>query len=120
MFSFLKNNKEPKNSKDVLKVLGALKGEVKTISEELEKLKHECAWALQKTGVVRFNPFSGVGGDQSFSIVLLNKKDDGVVITSLYARGGSRIYAKPIQNGTSKYSLSREEKEAISQATGPR
>jgi len=59
-----------------------------------------------------------LGGDQSFSIALLDKQNSGVVITSLYTRDGNRVYAKPIENGTSEYTLSKEEKEALSRATG--
>ena len=118
MVAFFKNNKEPENLKDVLKSLKGLEKKIDDVFGEVEKLKQECAHSLQKTGIVRFNPFSDVGGDQSFSIALLDKQDSGVVITSLYTRDGNRVYAKPIQNGTSKYTLSKEEKEALSQATG--
>ena len=66
--------------------------------------------------MVRFNPFSDVGGDQSFSLALLDKRNNGIVITSLYAREGSRVFGKPIENGLSPHSLSEEEKEAIKKA----
>jgi len=75
---------------------------------------------VQKVGVVRFNPFKDIGGDQSFSIALLDEEDNGLVITSLYGREGNRVYAKPIEGGQSKYQLSDEEKEAISRAIGAR
>ena len=67
-------------------------------------------------GIVRFNPFSGVGSDQSFSVALLDKNDNGIVITSLYNREGNRVYAKPIKTGVSEYLLSTEEKSAIEKA----
>jgi len=57
-----------------------------------------------------------VGGDQSFSLALLDKRNSGVVITSLYAREGNRVYGKPIKEGTSEYPLSEEEKKAIEEA----
>ena len=86
------------------------------LSEELENLKKESKFSVQKIGIVRFNPFSEVGGDQSFSIALLDGNDNGVVITSLYTREGNRVYGKPIKNGRSEYSLSNEEKEVIEKA----
>jgi len=67
-------------------------------------------------GIIRFNPFSEVGGDQSFSLALLNESNDGVVITSLYTRQENRVYGKPIKNGQSEYTLSEEEKQAIEKA----
>ena len=69
--------------------------------------------SIQKVGVVRFNPFKETGGNQSFSIALLDSKDNGLVISSLFTRQGTRIYAKPVKNGKSTYQLSKEELEAI-------
>jgi len=69
---------------------------------------------LHKVGVVRFNPFKDVGGDQSFAIALLNGDDNGITISSLYTREGTRIYSKSILSGKSeKYPLTNEEKQAI-------
>ena len=71
---------------------------------------------IRRVGLVRYNPFSDAGGDQSFVLALLNDFTDGVVITSLYGREVNRIYAKPIQRGGSTYQLTAEEKTAIENA----
>ncbi len=71
---------------------------------------------IRRVGLVRYNPFSDAGGDQSFVLALLNDFKDGVVVTSLYGREVNRIYAKPIQNGGSTYQLTAEEKTAIENA----
>lgn len=115
MFNFFRK-KEPKNLKEVLSILQNLESKIGKISEELEKLKKESEFSIQKVGIVRFNPFSEIGGDQSFSIALLNKNNDGLVITSLYTRERNRVYAKPIIKGKSQYLLSKEEKEALEKA----
>ncbi len=80
---------------------------------ELEKISQR---TFQKVGVIRFNPFSNVGGNQSFVIALLDNQNNGFVISSLYTREGNRVYAKPIKNSKSEYTLSDEEKDAISKA----
>ncbi|MBU0476418.1 DUF4446 family protein [Patescibacteria group bacterium] len=117
MFNFSKKDeKEPKNFKELLGSLKNLEKDFKKIAEDMESLKKESKFSLQKVGVVRFNPFSGIGGDQSFSVALLNANNNGVVITSLFTREGNRVYAKPVDKGESKYSLSSEEKEAIVRA----
>ncbi|KKT56121.1 MAG: hypothetical protein UW81_C0040G0005 [Candidatus Giovannonibacteria bacterium GW2011_GWC2_44_9] len=87
--------------------------ELKKRTEVLEKAlpKH-----LSKIGLVRYNPFSGAGGDQSFALALLNEKNDGLVISSLYGREMNRVYAKPIESGASQYQLTEEEKQAIQNA----
>jgi len=117
MFKFFKKDKEPKDLNEVLKQFEGLEKEVEKISEGLENLKKEGKFSIQKMGIVRYNPFSGVGGDQSFSVALLDGNNDGVVVTSLYSRDGNRVYGKPIKNGSSEYSLSDEEKKSIDKAT---
>jgi N-methylhydantoinase A/oxoprolinase/acetone carboxylase beta subunit len=114
---FKKEKKEPKNLKEILARFKGLEENLEKISQELENLKKESQFSVKKVGMVRFNPFREVGGDQSFSLALLNDEDSGVVITSLYTREGNRVYGKPIKGGQSEYSLSAEEKEALLIAT---
>ncbi|MBI4837530.1 MAG: DUF4446 family protein [Candidatus Portnoybacteria bacterium] len=88
--------------------------------QELFKSSRE-SWRLitkcvQKVGVVRFNPFKDTGSDQSFAIALMDLSDNGLVISSLFTREGTRIYSKPLEKGKSKYPLSEEEQRAIGQA----
>ena len=113
---FKKNKKEPKNLKEVLSCFKNLEKDFKKFSTDLKKLKKENKFSVQKIGIIRFNPFKEVGGDQSFSIALLNGENTDIVITSLYSQKGNRIYGKPIKNGKSQYSLSEEEKKAIEEA----
>ena len=69
--------------------------------------------ALQRVGVVRYNPFQDSGGDQSFALALLDHAGTGIVISSLHGRAETRIFAKQIENGKSTHSLSEEEQQAI-------
>lgn len=71
---------------------------------------------VQKIGVVRYNAFKDTGSDLSFTLALLDDKNDGIVLNGIYARDSSNIFAKPIEKGESKYVLSNEEKEAIDRA----
>lgn len=70
----------------------------------------------QKIGIVRYNAFKDTGSDLSFALAILDDYNNGVVLNGIYARDSSNIYAKPIENGESKYVLSNEEKEAINKA----
>lgn len=69
--------------------------------------------SVQKVGFLRFNPFQDTGGDQSFILALLDRENNGVILTSLYAREGMRIYAKNVEKGRSKHPLSEEEKRVL-------
>lgn len=117
MFNFFKREKkEPKDLKEILKQFKVLGDSFEKLSLDFENFKKEHRFSVQKVGIIRFNPFSEVGGDQSFSIALLDANDDGLVITSLYTREGNRVYAKPIKQGQSQYPFSREEIKAIEMA----
>jgi len=113
---FQKQKKEPKNLKEVLRQFKDLGESFTKLLSEFEELKKESKFSVQRVGIIRFNPFSEVGGDQSFSIALLDGNDDGLVITSFYTREGNRVYGKPIKAGASKYALSKEEVNAIETA----
>ncbi len=74
--------------------------------------------ALSGIGVVRFNPFEGIGqgGNQSSAIALIDEHGGGVVLSTLYSRGRVAVYTKPLAAGTSSYELTQEERSAIEQA----
>jgi hypothetical protein len=85
--------------------------ELYNISNQINSLSFR---GLHKIGMLRFNPFKEVGGDQSFAIALLNGKNNGLTLSSLYTREGTRIYAKSIEAGKSeKHPLTEEEEQAI-------
>lgn len=94
-----------------LKILDKDIQELFNISNEINALALK---SLHKFAVVRFNPFKDTGGNQSFSIALLDGKNNGLTITALYTREGARVYAKSIANKDSKaFPLTDEEKQAI-------
>lgn len=79
-------------------------------------LKQEMASCIQKVGLVRYNAFQDTGSDLSFALALLDEKNNGVVLNGIYSREMSNIYGKSVENGTSNYTISEEEKEAIEKA----
>ena len=86
------------------------------LHRELESLGQR---TIQKVAVIRYNPFSDTGGDQSFAIALLDSLGNGVVLSSLHSRTDTRVFAKAVQGGRSKYQLSDEEQDAIKKALTP-
>jgi len=64
-------------------------------------------------GLVRYNAFQDTGSDLSFSLALINHAGDGAVVTSIFGREENRLYGKPVENGSSKHPLSREEQAAL-------
>lgn len=99
-----------------MKKIEEQEADIQNIKKAISGLDKISKLSFQKIGLVRFNPFKEVGGDQSFSIAMLDFNNNGFVIMSIYSRDGNRVYAKAINNGKSQYSLSDEEKEAIKMA----
>ena len=91
--------------------------DVNTVAARTALVERDLQGAFGRAGLVRFNPFEGdTGGNQSFSLALLDGRGDGFVVSSLHARAGTRVYAKAVTGGTSEANLSTEEAEALRQA----
>ncbi len=86
------------------------------ILNQINGLDKDLEGCIQKVGILRYSAFQDTGSDLSFTLALLDEHDNGVVFNGIYSREMSNIYAKPIENGKSKYTLSEEEQEAIKRA----
>lgn len=102
--------------RDIFEKNSKIERDIYKLYKASQELNGIATRSISKAAVTRYNPFSDTGGDQSFSIALLDLKDNGLIISSLHSRGGTRIYAKPVIGGQSKYHLTGEEKEAIEKA----
>lgn len=83
------------------------------LEQRLAQLEKWAETAVSRVGLVRYNAFPGVGGDQSFSLALLKGNGEGIVISGIYGRDDTRVYAKPVKDGQSTYQLSTEEQSII-------
>jgi hypothetical protein len=59
--------------------------------------------------IERYDAFPGQAGQQSFSLLLLNRNGSGVILTSLISTQSGRVYAKSIRAWNSESALSHEE-----------
>jgi hypothetical protein len=83
-----------------------------------KKLQTQIEGSVRKVALLRYDAFEDVGGRLSFSCALLDDHGNGVVLTSINGRQETRVYAKPVEQGTSSHNLSLEEEEAIRRALG--
>ena len=72
--------------------------------------------SFQKVGLVRYDAFDDTGDKLSFSLTVLDGKNNGFILSSLAGHDTSRIYAKQVVNGQCKEALSSEEAESINMA----
>jgi len=102
---------------NLLKDVSLAKKDIDNLKLYCAKIEREGLLHIQKVGLVRFNPFKDTGGDQSFILSLVDGNDTGVIISGLYARSGTRWYAKRVIKGKStEHELSEEEKKALKEA----
>jgi hypothetical protein len=81
-----------------------------------EQIDVALAHTVQGVGLVRFRAFQDTGGDQSFALALTDGEGTGVVVSALYGRGATRVYAKPVQAWLSPKPLGEEEEQALAEA----
>jgi len=93
-----------------------LETQIKDIFSKIKNLENISEITIRKIGLVRFNPFNGMGGNQSFTVAILDNKNNGFIISSLFTNDGNRVYGKTVKGGESDYTLSGEEQEAIDKA----
>jgi hypothetical protein len=83
---------------------------------QTKQIDDALAHVVQGVGLVRFRAFQDTGGDQSFALALADGEGNGVVISALYGRGKTRVYAKPVQGWLSPKPLGEEEEQALAEA----
>ncbi len=101
------------NSLEKINNMEEITNEVKDMCNKTYSIVTSC---VQKVAMQRYKAFKDIGSDLSYSIALLDGNNNGVVITSIYSRNESITYAKPIDNGISRYDLSEEENNVLHQA----
>jgi len=99
--------------RDLLRRLTRSEAKFEEIEPRLNLVEKLSKISVQKVGFLRFNPFADTGGDNSFVLTLLDRENNGVVISSLYMRAGIRLYAKHVDKGIAKQPLSEEEKRVL-------
>lgn len=129
----LRITKINKENKELIKKLGKgtdIKADLREYIHRVEKveqkteaiinyckdLENTVSGCIQKIGIIRYSAFRDAGSDLSFALALLDNQNNGVLLNGIYSREMSNIYAKPIKNGKTTYTLTEEEKQALEQA----
>lgn len=86
--------------------------------EAIKLINKHLFHSYQRTGIVKYNAFQGMGGKTSFAMALLTQGKNGIVINSIHGREMSCVYIKEIKKGECDVALSPEEGEALDIALG--
>ncbi|MBQ9989412.1 MAG: DUF4446 family protein [Lachnospiraceae bacterium] len=93
---------------------------IRDLSEEnkksIRKINKDMEYCFNKVGIVRYDAFQQMGGMLSFSIALLNDRNNGFILNSVHSTEGCYSYIKEVKNGMCETDLSNEEKDALLKA----
>src|SRR5579884_2849512 len=101
---------------EVLSAVEKVTRDNEVLNKNLRAVYREGLGHVQKMEIVRYNPYEDTGGNVSFSLVLLDGRNTGMILTSLHTRAGTRVYVKTVTKGESEVSLSKEEKQVLEKA----
>lgn len=111
-----------KNAKNLEDSIKNITEEIETIYQRLEQhsntLKNHngrISNTVKQIPTIRFNPFQDSGGNQSFASAFITEEGDGVIISSLYSREKTSVFAKPVKNYNSSFELTKEEQSVLEQ-----
>jgi len=99
-----------------------LEGQIANLRQRVDELESQLTVSKRHLGLVRYDAFEDVGGNQSFALAVYDDRGNGAVLNSIIGRTQNRVYCKPLINGRSERDLSQEEQRAIREAksSGPR
>jgi hypothetical protein len=89
------------------------------VEQRVSALEDRIPLCVQHVGLVRYDAFEDVGGQQSFSLAMLDALQNGIILTSVYSRSDVRVYAKAVRQGQPSHPLSEEEQQALRNALSP-
>lgn len=117
--SFMKGKDGKNLEESLLEKFSEIDAVVRITKQNRQEVK-ECTKkfnnTIQKVGIVKYDAFNEMGGKLSFSIALLDGKNNGYIMNAMHSREGCYTYMKEIVGGESYVELSEEESEALDRA----
>lgn len=117
--SFMKGKAGKSLEQDIVRLYEdnqVLKSGMNDNRRDIRAINKQLAKAYQKSAIVRYNAFQTMGGNLSYSLVMLDEENNGYILNTIHSSEGCYSYTKDIVNGKCDISLSPEEQKAIDQA----
>jgi hypothetical protein len=87
--------------------------EIDAIHAAVDGIVNENRTHFKRIGLVRYDAFDGIAGQQSYSLCLLDENRSGFVLSNLVGRDFVRSYAIEISGGEAPRKLGDEEGQAL-------
>lgn len=111
------------DNKNIEKDIEKLIEHMETTRNECESSKILCSEingkmikCIQKIGFIKYDAYESGNNGLSFAVALLDNRNNGILLNSVYNRNYSNIYAKEVVNGEVKGNISSEEDNALKKA----
>ena len=119
--SFMKGKAGKSLEEDIVRLYEdnqVLKSGMNDNKRDIRSIYKQLAKTFQKIGIVRYNAFQTMGGNLSYSLVMLDENDNGFILNTIHSSEGCYSYTKEIKNVLCDISLGDEEKKALDIAMG--
>lgn len=100
----------------LLSQIEAQEGRLRELESAREQIRAQLKGTVQKIGLRRFNSETGLGGNLSFALVMLDARNHGLMLTSIHSLESNRTFLRAIINGGTDLPMMPEEQEALAQA----
>ena len=100
---------------NLMEALEAAENEIITLKAKVALLEKEAKSPIKKIGISRYD-VGDTGGEQSFSLALLNEENKGVIIRGMFTRDVSRFYCVKVDKDGSDKELQEEDINALKNA----
>lgn len=104
------------NIVEIYRKLQAIQNKDMANKDVIKVLNRGITSTIQKTGLVKYNAFDGMGGQSSFALTLLNMDDTGYILNAMHSRNSCYLYIKEITRGEPEKPLSKEEQQSLQRA----
>ena len=101
---------------DHLKERQELRNHIEQLDDRVITLERKIQRSKRHVGLVRFDAFPDIGGNQSFTMAVYDDNGDGAILSSIVGRADNKVYGKNLTNGKSDHNLTGEEQQAILEA----
>ena len=101
----------------LLRAMEAGQNDIAALKAAFDAAAIEGRTHFKRMGIVRYNAFEGVAGQQSYSLCLLDENRNGILISNLVGTNFSRSYAVEVKAGEASRPLGDEESQALQAAT---
>ncbi|MBL8086803.1 MAG: DUF4446 family protein [Chthonomonas sp.] len=90
--------------------------DLEQLRDRASQLEMKMQSAKRYTGIVHYDAFPDVGGQQSFAFALYDELGHGIVLSSIVGRSNCRVFCKDIVGGKAQRELTDEERRALEMA----